>query len=61
MVREVKIVATFTTGTTVDDATEAEEQCTKMLLNKLKENHTADLTGAELFSVEIQSVTSESL
>ncbi len=62
MIREVTIVATFTTGTTVDDPEKAEDQCKNLLLAKLGENHTAGKAGAgELFSVSIDRVESRSL
>lgn len=60
--KEVTVIAKFTTGTTMDDAEKAEAHVKQLLLDKLKENHTAEPFGSNgLFQVRILDVEATSL
>lgn len=60
--KEVTIIAKFTSGTTIDDAEKAEKHVKQLLLNKLKENHTAEQFGSNcLFQVRILDTEAASL
>lgn len=60
--KQVTVIAKFTTGTTMDDAEKAVEYVKKLLLNKLKENRTAEQFGSNgLFQVRILDVETASL
>jgi hypothetical protein len=56
---EVKIVAEFTTGTTVEDKEQAQELVKKMFLKGLAKDGFAEENGGSVFSVKIVEVKAE--
>ena len=56
---QVKIIAEFTTGTTISDKEKAEELVKRMLLRGLAKDGLASEEGATVFAVKIVEVKAE--